>query len=261
MKVTNEVKKMCEAEAARCIEVAKKCYPGNASAFKKVNITYDVRGGCAGKAFHHLWTIKLNPILLMENIKEMVENTVSHEVAHLIDKEVHGTQYGRYNRRTGRRNRIVHGPTFKRIQRQFGRCDATFHNMDVSNARVKRKSKPKHIWDCNCGSPSGRMEIGAVRHRNMQTGIKRYWMRGHGHCGGYTYTGLEGKTPKPLAQAALKPKPAKPAPARGSESKLDKCRRVYDPELSRAANIVAFTEEGCTPAGAATYFAKIKKEF
>ncbi len=261
MRVTTEVKKMCEAEAARCIKIAKEKYPGSASKFLPVRITYDVRGQCAGKANWSRWTIKLNPILLMENIKEMVENTASHEVAHLIDREVHGVLYSRrINRRTGRRNRIVHGPTFKRIQNQFGRCDATFHDMDTSNARVRTKRSTKvHVW--KCGRGCAEMVLTPKLHARMLATGTRY-VRNHSvrRCGKYSYFGIKGQELKPMPVAARSPAP-KPRAPRGTETKLDKCRKVYDPDLNRAANIVAFTEEGCTPAGAATYFAKIKKEF
>ena len=257
MKVTAEVKALCVAELKRCHAAAEAHFDRK---FKIPTMTYTKRGGSAGSYNHDKKLIKINPILLMENVKYMVEDTVSHEFAHHVDVEVHGRQYGtKRNRRTGRYNRIVHGPTFKAIQRVFGRSTETFHTMDVSNAKVKRTSQPKHIWTCNCGQESGTMKIGAIRHNKMMdpNTKARYWMRGHGRHT-YTYQGVEGAAPvAQLPMAARAPKPAKRSTG---VTKLAQCRAVFDNTADRAHNIQLFIIVGCTPAGAATYYAKINKE-
>lgn len=265
MKVTAEVKQKCEDEITRCMAVAAANYPTNT--FKRPKMTYELKGRTAGTANHARNLIRINGILLMENVKEMVENTVSHEFAHIVDHEVHGQQYGSVNWRTGRRKRIAHGHTFKTIMRQFGRSTSTTHNMDTSNASQSTGRTTKiHIWKCGCGV--GKVTIGAKRHARMlkiaSTGYGVY-QRGHtaNRCGNYSYFGTihDELTPMPIAAKAPRPTNVPKARPAYGKSKLDMCRRVYNPEHSRAANIVAFTEEGCTPAGAATYYAKIKKEF
>jgi hypothetical protein len=137
------------------------------------------------------------------------------------------------------------------------------HDLDVSRAQVRNKRSTKiHIWKCGCGG--GQVVLTPAGHKKqlVATGKYGYYQRGHtaNRCGKYSYFGIKGQELKPMVANTRTPTP-KPRAPRGTETKLDKCRKVYDPDLSRAANIVAFTEEGCTPAGAATYFAKIKKEF
>lgn len=258
MTVSKELKEQCQAEMDRCMAIARKEWPD--VNFPRPFLVYDLRGRTAGTAQPTSGRIRINAVLLRENVKEMVENTVSHEVAHIVDRAVYGVQYGAYDRRVGRRRVISHGKTFKSIQRLFGRCDKTYHNMDTTNSAVRRNTKPKHVWKCGCGEAT--MLLGDKRHaKQMRLGERGFYMRGHTvrRCGPYSYYGLEGQEIQPmqLFEAAKKPAPKDTS----GESKLDKCRRVYDPELSRAANIVAFVEEGCTEAGAATYYAKIKKEF
>lgn len=263
MRVTTEVKQMCEAEITRCMAIAEAKYP--TTTFRQPTLTYRLKGRTAGTANPQTWEIRINAILLMENVKHMVEDTVSHEFAHLVDYAVHGQQYGSVNWRTGRRKRIHHGHTFKTIMRQFGRSTSTTHNMDTSNASMSTGRTTKiHIWKCGCGV--GKVTIGAKRHARMlkvaHTGFGVY-QRGHTakRCGNYSYFGTTADELKPMPlPVAAKTKTPRVTRATGL-TKLDLCRKVYDPELSRAANIVAFTEEGCTPAGAATYYAKIKKEF
>jgi len=266
MRVTNKVKADVTRKIKECIKTAEAKYGRK---FAMPTVLYRKRGTTAGTAHDGRYEINLNPVLLMENLDVFIDRTVIHEFAHLVDgiMNPHTRDAGIVHTRRGMRRgkRDIHGTTWKNIMRLFGADPSRCHSYDVSNARVKNKAdstSPKHIWKCGCGG--GVLELTASKHKKQLVAVAPYgyYMRGHTarRCGKYSYFGVKGAELKPMPLAANTAAP-KPRATRGSESKLDKCRRVYDPELSRAANIVAFTEEGCTPAGAATYFAKIKKEF
>lgn len=266
MRITNKAKADVTRKIKVCIKIAEAKYGRK---FAMPSVIYRKRGTTAGTAHDGRYEIDLNGVLLMENGDVFIERTVVHEFAHLVDGIMNPHTRERpivHTRRGMRRGkRDIHGPTWKNIMRLFGADPSRCHSYDVTNSRVKGRrahSAPKHIWKCGCGG--GEIKLTAKNHKKqlVATGSYGYYARGHTvrRCGKYSYFGLEGAElkPMPLAANTATPKPRAP---RGTESKLDKCRKVYDPDLSRAANIVAFTEEGCTPAGAATYFAKIKKEF
>ena len=255
MIVPQEIKDMCQAEIDRCTAIAKRNYPN--VVLPTPTLSYDQRGRVAGTYHYVGHRIKINAVLLMENVDEMVENTVSHEYAHLVDRAVHGQQF---RWKGHRRVRISHGATFKQIMREFGRSESTTHNMDTTNATVKRKTGVKHIWKCGCGN--GVMELGAKRHAKQlrANGFRSYYMRGHApsRCGAYKYYGIKGQElPEMQIDMAAKNAKSKVKPA----SKLDRCRALYNSTVSRMDNIDMFVQQAqCTIQGAATYYAKIKKE-
>ena len=115
------------------------------------------------------------------------------------------------------------------------------------------------------------MILGPGRHKKMLAAGDRGAYRPRGKsCGWhhtYRYIGLEGAPAPQVAEAAQAARTAeankageKIARAKAKKSKLDKCRELYDWTESRQWNINQFIAgAGCTSAGAATYYAKIKK--
>ena len=265
MRVTNKVKADVTRRIEECIVIANKKY---GRTFDFPTVKYTKRGTTAGTANDGTYTINLNPVLLMENLDTFIDRTVVHEFAHLVDGLVNSwtrdTSIRMTSRGYSRTKRTVHGPSWKAIMVLSGADPSRCHSYDVTNARVKGRrahAAPKHIWKCGCGG--GEIKLTAKNHKKQLAAAPGYGYYARGHtvrrCGKYSHFGLEGAElkPMPLPRAADAPKP-KP---RTGTTKLDKCRRVWNPDHTRAANIVAFIEEGCTPAGAATYYAKIKKEF
>ena len=257
MRVTNIVKARVTATLRDCVAKANACYSNDRypkHTFKMPTVLYKKRGATAGTACDQTYTIDLNSVLLMENIEDFLSRTVIHEFGHLVDGIVNPTTRSR----GWRRKRSLHGPTWKRIMRMLGGPTSRCHSYDTTNSAVKKRGQAKHVWTCSCGSPAGTMKIGNIRHMKMiAPGSARYWVRGHANHT-YTYTGLEGAAPVALPKAANAPRPA---PRTKKVTKLAACRRVFNLSLGRDANIAHFRAAGCTPAGAATYYAKIKKEF
>ena len=259
MRVPANIKAEVETKLRNCIAMAEHAY---GQKFKFPAIRYDIRGTVAGRADIYGWEVKFNPILLMENIDDFINRTVPHEMAHLVDYQLHPENFestvtwvpGYGARRT---KRDIHGYTWKSIMIVFGADPSRCHSYDTKNARVKKRGRAKHVWSCcGCGRE---MHLGPVRHRNMIGGAVQYWMRDCRHHGGYKYVGLEGQTKKvalPKVADASHNHPTKKA----GGSKLDACRELYSSVLTREENIRSFISVGCTPAGASSYYAKIKKE-
>ena len=69
-----------------------------------IKITFDLRGGAAGRAVYKTNTVRYNPAFLQTDFPDMYEDTVPHEVAHLVA----GPDAG-------------HGPKWRKIMHAFGR--------------------------------------------------------------------------------------------------------------------------------------------
>lgn len=260
MKVTAVVKTMVEDRIAAVHQAAKDVYGRD---FAPVNVTYDLRGRTAGTAQANTRHVRLNAVLLMENQAEFIADTVGHELAHIFDKDLNG------HRTKSNGKRDIHGYGWKNVMRSIGQNPARCHSFDTTNSKVQRaNNRTKHVWACGCGSVT--MSLGDKRHRRQQaTGA--FYMRNHtpNRCGSYTYTHTitDGVT-SPVAGGPT-PRPA-PAPVqrnlpRGPRfpSKLEQCRALWvsNSTAARQGVIALFVNEvGCTVAGAATYYAKIKKE-
>lgn len=259
--VPTEVQDNVKAEVQRCLEIAKEMYP---LLFHGMfpNIVYNKRGRTAGTACSATYTINLNSVLLMENLDTFIDGrtgrgTVTHEFAHLVDAIVnpHTRRGGYYGPK-----RSIHGPTWKRIMRQFGattpsRC----HSYDTTNSRISTKAK--HIYTCNsCGS---KMSLGPKRHRKQQRGLfgskTVYWMRGCSHAKqtGYTYDGFK-STPKPFRDRY--PTPKVKAPKIGT--KIDHAIQIFRsmPNQDNSFIITRIMNEcDMSYAGATTYFYRARK--
>lgn len=261
MQVTATVKARVKAKLEESIALAEAHY---GTTFKMPTILYTKRGRVAGVANYIQYEVNFNPVLLMENVESFIARTVPHEMAHLIDHKLHPEnfqtdirvdQYGRIKRT----KRDIHGRTFKAIMGVLGADNSRCHSYDTTRSAVRQAGKSKHLYTCNtCGSV---MKLGPIRHKKMQAGSSRYWMRSCKHHIGYTYQGLEGSL-APLAiasQIPTTPAAHTDGPAK-NKSKLQLCRELYDWTKSRQWNINQFVVEAhCTNAGAATYYAKIKK--
>jgi SprT protein len=154
MYVPQAIKDRCEQSLRRFIGIAEARF---GRAYTVPVIEYTDRGKRAGYAQGEN-LINLNPVLLMENVEEFVNQVVPHELAHCIDTANGG------NRRVFGMKRSIHGPSWKAIMRLFG-CDALrCHSMDTSNAQVRTKTK--YEYRCECCSKT--YILSSVRHNRQQ---------------------------------------------------------------------------------------------
>ena len=264
MNVTADVKARITAKLEECIEKAEAAY---GKRYEMPTVLYNLRGKVGGRALCHSYTLKLNAVLLMENVDDYINRTVVHEMAHLIDYDrnpenfestVRMTRSGRWKRT----KRDLHGATWKGIMRTLGGPTSRCHSYDTTRSTVRRKAR--HEWACtDCGAT---MTLGPGRHKKMWAAGTRgaYRPRGKGCSWDHTYhyVGLEGAAaPAALAEAANR-EGERRAAREAKKSKLDKCRELYDWTESRQWNVNQFiVGAGCTTAGAATYYARIKKGY
>ncbi len=267
MIVSKVVKARVVAQLKKSIALAEAHYN---TTFKFPIVKYDKRGTTAGTANYTHYTLDFNSVLLMENIEDFIARTVPHEMAHLIDHKLHPENFRSDLRMTStgrwkRTKRDVHGRTFKTIMHVMGAPDGgRCHSYDTANARTREKAR--HEWICNdCNAT---MKLGPGRHKKqMIRDTYRPRKQGCNWTHTYRYVGVVGAAPVAIAAQAAKPakttspKPTTPMPTKGP-SKVAMCRRIYDRTRSRQQNIDRFISgAGCTPAGASSYFSKIKDEF
>jgi SprT protein len=102
-------------------------------------LQFDLRGTCAGRAYYRDYQIRLNPVLLFENQTDFIEQTVPHEVAHLLTSTLH----------TGPARVMPHGPEWKSVMLALGLKPVRCHSYDTSNAQVRRERR--FTYACACG--------------------------------------------------------------------------------------------------------------
>jgi SprT protein len=107
-----------------------------------------------------------NPILAQENSSTFLD-TVKHEVAHWIDKEVYGYQ------KTPSGRRVMHGRTWKRIMVNVYRLNPDrCHTYDVSNVAARTRVVARAFtYSCPCNTT---FNLTAVRHNKIASGKKYY---------------------------------------------------------------------------------------
>jgi predicted SprT family Zn-dependent metalloprotease len=281
MHVTQAVKSLVNAELTKCIKVLEARFVGYK--FPMPTILYTKRGTTAGTARYAQWEINLNAGLLMDpkHQVEMIEQTAPHELAHLVTFKVYPDTMERgpvRHTRNGmkRGKREVHGPRFMSVMRVMGKDETRCHSMDVSAVRVIKSNSRQDEWKCSrCNHVLLLTPKSSAR---LRTNPDALWHKG---CRGARLVEA-GAAPKPalnttasiaanlhnpvfapvdLARAALALRHSVPVPTGGS--KLDICKALYvrNRNESRGMIIQMFVNAGCTPAGAATYYATAKKAY
>lgn len=251
-------------------------------------LVYFKTGTTAGWANYTSWTMKLHEGLLCDGIhtEEMVTVTTPHELAHLAcdkiypDTNVRGrptiTRTGRFKR--GKRE--VHGPHWREIMAVLGADSSRCHDMDASDF-----AKPKAKFDYKCITCARVYTVGPKIHAQLTKSPNARWckcQRGPGTplqlvaaLGKVTYREAReiraGSAPtpvvKPVVRNVVDQQPKKTGQKLGptGDSKSAQCWRLFTKyyptgKYERKAIIEFFvTSAGCTPAGAATYYANCKK--
>lgn len=128
-------------------------------------LRFDLRGTTAGQA---RWSDGLRPMLRFNlalaktGASRFIEQTVAHEVAHLVTAACFG------------RTR-PHGPEWRAIMAFFGLPNASrCHNYPVHHATVRKQRR----WPYACGCQTHRLST--TRHRRIENGKATYHCR---RCG------------------------------------------------------------------------------
>ncbi|MGO2498217.1 MAG: SprT family zinc-dependent metalloprotease [Vibrio litoralis] len=123
--------------------------------FPTPELSFQVRGKVAGKAYLQQWQIRLNPTLLIENQQAFVEQVIPHELAHLITYH----QFGRVK---------PHGKEWRYVMTNIFRCPPeTYHAFDISSVQGET-----FTYQCQCQTH----QLSIRRHNKVKRQQTRY------HC-------------------------------------------------------------------------------
>ncbi|MDW6001919.1 SprT family zinc-dependent metalloprotease [Vibrio mangrovi] len=144
MTVSPELQTQINTQIQACITRASRYFDQH---FPPPSLSYKLRGKAAGKAYLHQWEIRLNPVLLIENQTEFLQQVIPHEIAHLL---VHRL-YGRVR---------PHGPEWQSVMTQvFHLNPQTTHQFDIRSVAGQTFS-----YHCQCQQFS----LSIRRHRKVQ---------------------------------------------------------------------------------------------
>jgi SprT protein len=118
---------------------------------------YSLRGKCGGQYDPRIHSIRINMVLLSENLEDYLDQTIPHEVAHALTR----SKYERYGRRIQ-----PHGNEWKSVMRALGKRPDRCHSYDVSNSTV-RTVKRQYKYACRCKT----FELTIIRHRRAQKAV------------------------------------------------------------------------------------------
>jgi SprT protein len=219
--------------------------------FDPVTVHFDIGGyRVAGNALYSKRRIGIHPGFLAKFPEETLSNTVPHEVAHMITHDLY-----RYPVKD-------HGPEWASVMVRFGVPAERCHNhgrLEGWTPRVKAK------YTIQCSACKKVYEVTSRVYNSLNGRRCR--------CGNHTLitiaTPIE-EVARVVAQSTTSyDQPAPVQPGNGkyaftpNMAKLAKCTVIYMCHAgvwSRAQLINEFISvAGCTPAGAATYYATLKK--
>lgn len=148
-----------------CITKLEKHY---AVKLRRPKLLFEKRGTVAAVANSDNWYINLNPILLNENVDEFIENTIPHEICHLVCDEVYPSQ--RYSRN-------IHGPRWREMMGILGAQAEAFHTYDVTNSRLPHTNT---VYRYACTGCKKTFDVGIKRHTSLVANPGAFW---HTDCG------------------------------------------------------------------------------
>lgn len=257
--VPQHIKNRVDAKILDCLAIAESTH---GRVFNFPSVVYKTQGTTAGWAHssdcacnqcksgtREQYSIDLNPILLMENVNEFIEDTVVHELAHVITWELHPKSK-------------PHGKEWQDTMILFGAAPDRLHNFDVTTIkenRTPRKRKAKHLWRCGCGGAE--IVVTDKKHDDMiakfvtKTGNRFQYVLGHKRCG-YSYVGeVELSSGESRVREYHKARKV---------SKLDQAKKLFDIygyEKTRKEMIEILTINlKMKSTTASTYYNKLKNE-
>ena len=237
--VPADVQQRVEGRLRECIAIAEKTYNQK---FEMPKVSYNVRGGTAGYAHLSDWAVDFNAILLMENLDTFIHRTVAHEMAHLVDSQLHpGNHYvGAYQRRS------LHGASWKRIMLTFGVEPSRCHSYDTTNSRIKRKRQ----FQYKCTVCGRKIMLGPKRHANEQAVPGTYYHRGCGR------RNLELVAPVQYEDRQVAA--SKPTEKKSTSNAKDTAATIYKTAGSRKEFIEQCVTNGIKKTTASTYYQNFK---
>jgi SprT protein len=130
--------------------------------FPEPSLLFFERRTAAGLALYDRWAIALNRGLFEAHPQENLQETVLHELAHLV------VEYGRRTRLIAGRP-APHGPAWHRVMTHWFRVEPrSTHRQDTEHLNVRRQRR----WPYRCGCRT--WHITTIRHNRIQQQGLRY---------------------------------------------------------------------------------------
>lgn len=144
--VSPEIQNKVVTQISSVMDKAKVLFGYNES-FPEIH--YKIKGRVAGKAWITQNKLGFNAQLLNDNVDEFINQTVTHEVAHLIAYKVYHD--------TG------HGSFWKHVMMSLGATPKRCHNYDVTNT----STRPRFAYVCNCNETH---QLSNIIHNKISNG-------------------------------------------------------------------------------------------
>ena len=145
-----ELKNRVEEKMLECISKAEESFGRD---FPMIPVRYDLKGRCAGQFCTRYGSsyLRVNTVLLTENVEHYIAQTIPHEVAHYINRVTSPFA-------------SAHGNEWKNIMtRIMGVRADRCHSYDTSNARQGSKTTKRFTYKCGCKTH----ELSTVRHNRI----------------------------------------------------------------------------------------------
>jgi|GEM_PF-3404077 len=131
---------------------ARQLFPAFTLQDEDLPIVFTQSGRVAGMAKRKgdIYNIEFNVEAILRDWEEMVNNTIPHEMAHIVDMFLHG-------------GRSSHGPRWQSIAYALGCNPRRTHNIPLTKARRPRR----YLYIASCGT---QIELGSRHHRRVSKG-------------------------------------------------------------------------------------------
>lgn len=146
----------CEEALTQRLQQAKQALQ---QSWPRPRLSFTQRGKAAGTAHLQRWEIRLNPVLLVDNLPLFLHEVIAHELAHLLVFARHGRC-------------APHGKPWQAMMSQvFDLEPRVTHQLDISKLQG-----PQFVYRCACREH----QLSVRRHNKVLRGQSRYLCR---HCG------------------------------------------------------------------------------
>ena len=146
--LTDEIKEKVNARVKELLAKAADLWPEHKEQFDVMPVVrFDIKSKLGGLAYSGGtldWTIRLNVILCYENEDHFIQQTVGHEVAHLIQRKVYGfTKTVIINEKPVTKKVMSHGVEWKHVMSELGLAVEKFHYYSLKSIEQPKRKRQK----------------------------------------------------------------------------------------------------------------------
>lgn len=151
---TFEGKEAFIARVRECQTNARERFPSFKLTDEELPIVFVFSGQVAGMAKRrkNVFNLEFNVEAILKDRDEMINNTIPHEMAHIVDMYLYG-------------GRSSHGHRWQAIIHALGGSPERTHTIPLTKARRSRR----YLYEASCGTT---VEVGPRHHKSVQTGGK-----------------------------------------------------------------------------------------